>query len=61
MNESLKVSKEFLPLKREEMHEIHGGAVWAVIFAGLVIAGGSEIIADWDNFKRGLRGLPEIK
>ncbi len=42
------------------MHEIQGGIFLAVI-AGLLIAAGTAIINDWDNFKRGLKGLPEMK
>jgi len=60
MNESLRLSNEFLPLQREEMHEIHGG-VLAAILVGLAIAAGGAIINDWDNFKAGLMGRPEIK
>ncbi len=59
MNETLKLPKEFLPLNREEMHEIHGG-ILLVILAGIAIAAGAAIINDWDNFKRGLMGMPEI-
>lgn len=59
MNETLKLSEEFLPLRRDEMYEIHGG-IFAVIIAGLIIAGGAAIINDWDNFKNGLFGRKEI-
>jgi lactobin A/cerein 7B family class IIb bacteriocin len=60
MNETLKLSEQFLPMEREEMHETNGG-IWPAILAGLLIAGGVEIIGDWDNFKRGLSGRSEIK
>ena len=60
MNETLRFSKYFLPLKREEMYDVKGG-ILAVILAGLAIAAGAAIINDWDNFKAGLMGLPEIK
>lgn len=60
MNESLKLSEHFLPMDREEMHETQGG-IWAAILAGLLIAGGVQILGDWDNFKAGLAGRAEIK
>lgn len=60
MNETLRISEKFQLLNREEMHETHGG-ILAVIIAGLAIAAGAAIINDWDNFKAGLMGLPEIK
>jgi hypothetical protein len=47
-------------MNREEMLDTHGG-IWAAILVGLTIAAGAEIIRDWDNFKRGLQGLPEIR
>ncbi len=60
MNEMLELSENFHPMNRKELQETHGG-IWLVVLAGLLIAGGAEIIRDWDNFKAGLRGLPEIK
>ncbi len=60
MKETLRMPEHFSPLHEGEMHEIHGGFL-AAILAGLIIAAGTAIINDWDNFKRGLRGLPEIK
>ncbi len=60
MNDTLKIQKDFLPLTREETNEIHGG-IYAVIAAGLIIAAGAAIINDWDNFKAGLMGRPELK
>ena len=59
MNETQKLSEEFLPLRRDEMYEIHGG--FLPILAGLIIAGGAAIIGDWDNFKNGLMGRKEVK
>ena len=54
------LSTEFRPLDRAEMHATTGG-ILAAIAIGLAIAAGAEIIGDWDNFKAGLMGLPEIK
>ena len=59
MNESLRLSEKFLPMKQEEMYETQGGAILLIILAGLTIAAGAEIIGDWDNFKNGLRGRSE--
>ena len=58
MNETRKLSEKFLPLRRDEMYEIHGGGI---ILAGLIIAAGAAIINDWDNFKNGLMARPEVK
>lgn len=60
MNETLRISEKFQLLSQEEMHETHGG-ILGIIIAGLAIAAGAAIINDWDNFKAGLMGLPEIK
>jgi hypothetical protein len=60
MNETLRLPEQFHPLKKEDMHEIHGG-ILGVILAGLVIAAGAAIINDWDNFKAGLMGQLERK
>jgi hypothetical protein len=46
-----------------EQQEINGG-VWPIlarILVGAAVAAVTEIIDDWDNFKNGLRGLPEQK
>lgn len=58
MNETLRLPEQFHPLKKEDMYEIHGGILGAIL-AGLVIAAGAAIINDWDNFKAGLMGQPE--
>ena len=60
MNETLRLSPEFQLLNKEEMYETRGG-ILAAIAAGLLIAAGAAIINDWDNFKAGLMGRPEIK
>jgi hypothetical protein len=49
-------------LKQKELLEIHGGCpILVPILVGLAIAAGTEIINDWDNFKAGLLGKPEIR
>ena len=59
MNESLQLSEKFHPMDRNELHETQGGA-WAILI-GIGIAAGAAIINDWDNFKNGLFGRPEVK
>ncbi|MCK4745823.1 MAG: hypothetical protein KAT15_02260 [Bacteroidales bacterium] len=61
MNETFRLTKEFLPLNREEMHDIQAGGILLGILGGLIIAGGAVIFNDWDNFKAGLKRLPEVK
>lgn len=48
-------------LEENEMITCNGGVIGigASIAIGLAIAAGAEIFKDWDNFKRGLKGLPE--
>ncbi|MDQ2179751.1 hypothetical protein [Marinifilum sp. D714] len=38
-----------------------GGSFWGPVGAGLIIATFVAVISDWDNFKKGLAGEPEIK
>ena len=56
------VSKNrFIPLSEEETQNTRGGVgILAAIAIGLAIAAGAEIFSDWDNFKAGLMGRPEI-
>jgi hypothetical protein len=57
--ESIKNLKDFQELAPSEMDGISGGVIWYII-GGLVIAVAKEVIHDWDNFKAGLTGQPEI-
>jgi hypothetical protein len=61
MNETIRFSEKFHVLDRLEMHETQGGGFFIPLLIGLGIAAGASIINDWDNFKRGLQGLPEMK
>lgn len=48
-------------LSNEELVLTRGGiGILAAIVIGLAIAAGAEIFGDWDNFKAGLMGRPEI-
>jgi len=59
---AMNVSKNrFIPLNGDEIQNIRGGfTILAAIAIGLAVAAGAEIFSDWDNFKAGLRGRPEI-
>lgn len=46
------------PLTAEEEKQLSGG-IWLRLLGGAGAMIASEIIGDWDNFKRGLMGLPE--
>lgn len=46
-------------LNTDEATKIDGGfPILGTIAAGLVIAAGTAVINDWDNFERGLTGQP---
>ncbi len=49
----------FTPLGQAECKNINGGILGVI---GLAIVGAVlyEVISDWDNFKAGLAGKPEI-
>jgi len=51
-------------MNAKEMKKTDGGepiSIGVAIAIGLAIAAGTAIINDWDNFKRGLAGEPEIR
>jgi hypothetical protein len=61
MNAMYVSKNRFIPLNEEEAQNTCGGlGVLAAIAVGLAIAAGAEIFSDWDNFKAGLMGRPEI-
>jgi hypothetical protein len=52
---------KFKELSLVEMQETTGGlGFWATVGAALIVGAAIAIIDDWDNFKAGLRGEPEI-
>ena len=52
----------FLPLDGDEIQNTRGGfGICALILIGLSGAAGAEIFGDWDNFKAGLAGLPQLE
>lgn len=51
----------FSEISHAEQNEINGGGFLLGLLSGILIAGGTEIIKDWDNFKNGLMGRPEEK
>ena len=44
-------------LKSTELVEINGCIFWEALVIALIV----EVISDWDNFKAGLAGKPELK
>jgi len=58
--ESIKNIRDFQELNQSELIDISGGFIWYIV-GGLAIAIAKEVMSDWDNFKAGLTGQPEIK
>ena len=58
--ETIKNLSYYRELDKEELSGIYGGVIWYIV-GGVIIAVVNEIVSDWDNFKAGLRGQPEIK
>ena len=54
-------SNEMQILGQKELLEISGGFAWIIpILIAAGCAAVEEVIRDWDNFKAGLLGKPEI-
>jgi hypothetical protein len=51
----------YVELSESELRQIEGGSIVGGFLAGLALATFVQIIGDWDNFKNGLAGLPEVK
>ena len=47
-------------LDKDELSGTYGGVIWYIV-GGIVVAVVKEVISDWDNFKAGLAGQPEIR
>ncbi|MCL2502109.1 MAG: hypothetical protein FWE30_07220 [Bacteroidales bacterium] len=48
-------------ISQKEMAETNGGVgLLELILIGIVVGAVIEVINDWDNFKAGLTGQPEI-
>ena len=39
-----------------EQRDVNGGFIWGALIVAAVVA----VISDWDNFKAGIAGKPEI-
>ena len=50
----------FREITGPELQEINGGGLGSAIVAGIVGAVVVTVLGDWDNFKSGLMGGPEI-
>jgi hypothetical protein len=58
--DAIKNLSHYREIDKDELSGIYGGIIWYVI-GGIIIAVANEVVSDWDNFKAGLRGQPEIK
>jgi hypothetical protein len=47
-------------LDNNELTATYGGIFWFIL-GGIIVAVTKEVISDWDNFKAGLTGQPEIR
>jgi lactobin A/cerein 7B family class IIb bacteriocin len=43
-------------LSDHELKEVNGGTIWQALVIAAIVA----VITDWDNFKAGLSGKPEL-
>jgi hypothetical protein len=55
------MSNNYLELNESELRLIEGGSILGGLAIGLAIAAFAQIVGDWDNFKNGLAGRPEVK
>lgn len=60
MNENL-LNSNVRSLTKEELREVNGGVFGLDdLLIGVAVGACIQIMSDWDNFKRGLSGRPEI-
>ena len=55
------MSNNYIELNKSELGQIEGGSILGGLAIGLAIAAFAQIIGDWDNFKNGFAGRPEVK
>jgi bacteriocin-like protein len=55
------MSNNYVQLSESELKQIEGGSILGGLALGLAIAAFAQIIGDWDNFKNGFAGRPEVK
>jgi hypothetical protein len=55
------MSNNYVQLSEPELKQIEGGSILGGLAIGLAIAAFAQIIGDWDNFKNGFAGRPEVK
>jgi hypothetical protein len=58
--DAIKNLTHYHELDKYELSGIYGGVIWYIL-GGIAIAIANEVVRDWDNFKAGLKGEPEIK
>lgn len=58
--ETIKNLSFYYELDKDELTRTYGGVFWFIV-GGIAVAIVKEVLSDWDNFKAGLTGQPEIK
>jgi bacteriocin-like protein len=54
------MSNYYVELSESELRQIEGGSFIGTLVAGLIITSFAQIVGDWDNFKNGFAGRPEV-
>jgi hypothetical protein len=54
------MSNNYVELSQSELRQVEGGSIIGPLIAGLIITAVAQIVGDWDNFKNGLAGRPEV-
>jgi hypothetical protein len=55
------MSNNSIELSESELSRIEGGSFIGGLAIGLLITAFAQIVGDWDNFKNGFAGRPEVK
>ncbi len=55
------MGNNYVELNESELKQIEGGSILGGLAIGLAITVFAQIVGDWDNFKNGLAGRPEVK
>ena len=55
------MSNYYVELNESELKQIEGGSILGGLAIGLIITAFAQIVGDWDNFKNGIVGRPEVK
>lgn len=55
------MSNNYVQLSETELRQTEGGSILGGLAIGVAITIFAQIIGDWDNFKNGIAGRPEVK